>query len=536
MTYTYYNRNAFAHLTIGEKIMGKTVKLIATPIGLVSEAIHHKDKKKQEASNVGAHLPASTSPPTYVIVPPEQADELIVSGQAEAAEGQEATHEFVREDEESDGHERDEAVWVLDEATVEDPAPQYEEEQPVESLIQNIHPNPTTASRKAPHKLPFPVIPPQRRPCTKTRGFVRAYAPTLQDSGIDQEMFLSFLKSFHNASKASPVFNVILIATTAAQAYPSPLVSLGVVAINAATLAAQDVQERYRLNKFLNQANKEIFAPKGLYDMVVTYKPEVEGQPQVATTTVDLGAAAVAKYGKDIPGTEQVVNGNGKKEKMKGLRIASGTTHGEAEMPIVCQAFAEIRRELLRSSGSADLRTSNTLPKQISHSDKQQIGCRAPRLDDDFLSRADRPRVQIPLRRSRKPDQQAPLHPVDRRMMEARTVPPLPFLPSLSSPSPFHLPPLRPHPYNIPSTNKIPISRIGAKRRYQRAQQKAASERAVGIKTKPSKRMLQGDVLYLTIVSMPTPRELEEVRRRIAAEETAKKKVKVPEVGGGFSV
>lgn len=43
-------------------------------------------------------------------------------------------------------------------------------------------------------RLPCPVIIPQRRPRNKDRGFVRAYAPILGDSGIDQEVFLQFLE------------------------------------------------------------------------------------------------------------------------------------------------------------------------------------------------------------------------------------------------------------------------------------------------------------------------------------------------------
>ena len=40
-----YNRNAFAHKTIPTAILGKIVKIIATPIGLASEAIHTRTKR-----------------------------------------------------------------------------------------------------------------------------------------------------------------------------------------------------------------------------------------------------------------------------------------------------------------------------------------------------------------------------------------------------------------------------------------------------------------------------------------------------------
>ena len=61
-------------------------------------------------------------------------------------------------------------------------------------------------------RLPYPVIIPQRRPGTKTRGFARAYPPDLASFGIDQDSFLRFLKNFHKASKASGVYTTLFIA------------------------------------------------------------------------------------------------------------------------------------------------------------------------------------------------------------------------------------------------------------------------------------------------------------------------------------
>lgn len=56
-------------------------------------------------------------------------------------------------------------------------------------LVEMAGPPPENLQR-----LPCPVIIPQRRPRNKDRGFVRAYAPILQDCGIDQEIFLQFLE------------------------------------------------------------------------------------------------------------------------------------------------------------------------------------------------------------------------------------------------------------------------------------------------------------------------------------------------------
>ena len=51
-----------------------------------------------------------------------------------------------------------------------------------------------------PFRMHCPVVIPQRRPGSKTRGFIRAYAPMLSDYDIDQETFLTLLKSFQKAS------------------------------------------------------------------------------------------------------------------------------------------------------------------------------------------------------------------------------------------------------------------------------------------------------------------------------------------------
>ena len=346
-----YNRNAFAHKTVGTAIMGRVVKIIVTPIGLVSEAIHaRRDKRrpseaveddpsiqKTAVSNSGDQVERKES--AYVEVPPEVADELIASGQAEAADTEAPTHELI-EDEDMG---RDEADWALDEAAAEG-----EDEEPAvnnDDDIKSSKGRDSAAAKKSTQKLPFPVILPQRRPGTKTRGFVRAYSPILQESGVSQDAFLGFLKDLHKAAQASPIFDVVMIATALASAYPDPVIGLGIQAVQVAVGIGQEIQERYRTNRFLTQANKEIFIPKGLYAMIVTYKTGGSEQPEVGVERVDLEATAVAKYGGGFQADATVTESGDSekpgmlgdvKEKMKQFRVASGETHGEAEMPVIC--------------------------------------------------------------------------------------------------------------------------------------------------------------------------------------------------------
>lgn len=81
---------------------------------------------------------------------------------------------------------------------------------------------------------------------------------------ILQDAFLWFLKDFHKSALASSIFDVIIVATAIAGAYPDPLVGLGIQAVQIAAAIGQEIQERLRTNNFLTRANKDIFIPKGI--------------------------------------------------------------------------------------------------------------------------------------------------------------------------------------------------------------------------------------------------------------------------------
>ena len=213
--------------------MAPLVRLVGTGIGLASEALAAHKEKKQRSRSPGPSAPATDSstgaPPEYDSLNPasqnhglvevaneHDARQLIEQGKAVPAG---SPHE-VNEDY-PDPVDDDEAYWELDEATDPDPDPPAYDYSPsvrgeidhaepesgeakpdVHKLVQKFlasHPAPTHGTGQ----LPCPVIIPQRRPRTKSRGFVRAYAPVLADSGIDQDTFLEFLKTFHKASQVN---------------------------------------------------------------------------------------------------------------------------------------------------------------------------------------------------------------------------------------------------------------------------------------------------------------------------------------------
>jgi hypothetical protein len=254
--------------------MGRLVRLIGSGIGLASEAIaNHKASKATNASStsnagesssaVASQPPYTDAPPQYVEVPEEHAEQLIAQGRAVPADSKEAGEKVSHkshddDDNDATSEEGDEEQWELDEAT-DSLTEQRSEEEPAQDVnvltdtFMKNHPPPayTPSETGVKGQLPCPVILPQRRPRDKKRGFVRAYAPVLEDCGIDQATFLDFLKTFHQACKESPWLHVVNIAALGAGMVPSPI-AMGVsMAVQFAVGVAMEVQRRTRYALFI---------------------------------------------------------------------------------------------------------------------------------------------------------------------------------------------------------------------------------------------------------------------------------------------
>lgn len=225
--------------------------------------------------------------------------------------------------------------------------------------------------------LPFPVILPQRRPGTKTRGFVRAYAPVLQDAGIDQGTLLTLLKDSQQTVQASPIFDVILVAMPFESAYLDRLIGLGIQAVQVAVGIGQEIQGRWRTNETLDQGNKETFIPQGMYALTA-YMPGNQDQAQVEYQTVDLGASAFVRYGWFLTPSGSAPKQSEEEykptkleditEKMKQLRIASAKTQGETNMPATCAEL--IFSALDAFSGKPSDKTENDLKRKAKDTSK----------------------------------------------------------------------------------------------------------------------------------------------------------------------
>jgi len=121
------------------------------------------------------------------------------------------------------------------------------DERALDGFIQ-AHPLPTL-SPPGPNNyhLPGPVVIPQRRPGSKDRGFIQAYAPSLAYFGIDQDEFINFLNATNKAFRASKWLGAIQLAAVGTGFVPNSIafgVSLA-VQIVAGVIAKAETRWKY---------------------------------------------------------------------------------------------------------------------------------------------------------------------------------------------------------------------------------------------------------------------------------------------------
>jgi hypothetical protein len=298
--------------------MGILVRLIGSGVGLAAESYsQHKQKSHSQSPRPGLSPQTSASssrelgqthsieknekapwsrnyaqddyeeaPPAYenvVEVSEDHADELIATGKAvrhDKKHGTSREAEFDEDESDSDSA-GDEAHWALDEAAEEVASPKAEDPklkygmmaQPsVESFVSVVMAKCPYPSHPT-NPLRCPVIIPQRRPGTQGRGFIHAYAPDLAEQGISQELFLSFIQTFHQAAQASPLLNVVFLSAGVAGLVPEPITQITSTVLQCAAGAAIYLQTTQRTHTFLDEMNNRLFKPRGLYALVMKYIP-----------------------------------------------------------------------------------------------------------------------------------------------------------------------------------------------------------------------------------------------------------------------
>jgi hypothetical protein len=216
------------------------------------------------------------------------------------------------------GHDdmQDEEDWALDEASFELAGKERHYPDAASTFAQA-----PAMPRSAMKPLPYPVILPQRRPQTKSRGFVRAYAPLLGEcKGIDETTFLHFLDELYEKTQASQYLQAINVAAGVIGMVPSVTTMAISTAMSIGARGAIEVQGRYKTNTYLDQANEQLFNPRNLHCVIMTFKPD--SSRDVVEVDVNATNDALVKS-MDTPS----------ESKMGKMKTSYGTSKGEFAVP-----------------------------------------------------------------------------------------------------------------------------------------------------------------------------------------------------------
>lgn len=494
--------------------MGRVVTLIGSGIGLASEALAHRKQTKAKATNASstsaAHetrsgVPTLIQPSATTQYASQQADTVKLSDEKAAelvSTGQAVPVGYSENDEPTDAPPsydevvNDEEDWALDEAgdkghggrspaLAESQA--FGNEKPdVRKILGKflerhavIHGQNQNVGR-----LPCTVIIPQRRPRTKSRGFVKAYAPVLEHCGINQATWMDFLGTFHEASQASPVFSGILIAGHFVGFVPSPSAMVASMLMQAGATIALGLHSRSRTNTFLDEINEHFFRPLGLFVLLIKYKGS---RDRWSSEPLDIShAIATSSQTADAP-----KSGNRAAKFKHNLQFGSGTSHGVMEIPesapLIFPALDNAAAEAEAASAPAHSGSEDPKGKFTSTLKKSS------NFVNDYLDR----RAQATFR-SENP-LSAPLHTPSAGDTSK-------FASRYSDPT---------HPAS--SGSLVALLTGGAVdpkgSRQRRDQQLRASRGIVGPmgyvkKNRPVRRMMQQEVLYLMVMNMPSGEEI----------------------------
>ncbi|KAM0310988.1 hypothetical protein ACHAO8_007604 [Botrytis cinerea] len=344
-------------------IIEGAIKGIAAGIGLASESVHaHKAKKASKAhspspqafsgediqsrSSSSNALRISHEDPMAVMCssPPEENDEQI--WELDAAQDELALEHEIAVSPPHETHQVSPSDLTVQEIEADDQGPQGKEKHTVfmkvfVSRFIAKYPAPQyPSSHSITNRLPLPVILPQRRPKSRSRGFIHAYAPLLQDCDISEAMWLDFLRTFNEATQASPWIQCINFAGLAAHGV-APGVAIAVqIAIAVAIKTANEIHSRQRTNSFLDAMNNQFFRPRGLYALVLTWNPD-DGSH---TSMVDMTSTI----------SKSIDPQTGESKTRNKFHTSSGNTYGDFEFPEAAPLVFPALDATLANTGSEE--------------------------------------------------------------------------------------------------------------------------------------------------------------------------------------
>lgn len=158
--------------------------------------------------------------------------------------------------------------------------------------------------------------------------------------------------------QASPWIDVIFIAASVVGFVPEVAAQVVSTVVQVVAGTAREMQSRHRRNTFLDRVNEDLFMPRGLYAMVMAFKEEVHneqggllsnlsksmGQAFFAREKLDINQTA-AKYSNPDQNLSKIKKG------LKDIRLTSGKTYGEIELPEAAElVFPDLDRAAMQAS------------------------------------------------------------------------------------------------------------------------------------------------------------------------------------------
>ncbi|KAF2645849.1 hypothetical protein P280DRAFT_442772 [Massarina eburnea CBS 473.64] len=406
----------------------------------------------------------------------------------------------------------DERIWMLDEAT--GPPPSYEAseqqgqrpspERTVSDLVNDVvmlqdHDALPSSSSEIRTRLPHPIVIPQRRPGTKARGFARAYAPDLEAFGVGQDTFLQFFENFENASLASPWLRTLKLSAGILGMVPGHITMAVSISLQVTAGTAIELQSRYRANEFLDQTNKDVFMPLGLYCMVLMCEDGSGSteNPEFSYETVNLDAAKqISKWGVQKDDAHLSTS----TKVLRPIRMVSGKTK-VSEMPLEIAPLVYpglddmVQRPEIKRDESLKDRMVRHKEFYADYFDRRAKAEYAGNNPDSALTKASSDTSKFHVRFS------DPNHPVNNGHI-------------ISLVTGGHVVPQ-------PRGRRSRLREVGEdgklKPKAKREERKVRGP--IGLVSKGVRKVLAPKILYLTIVNMPSEEELAEAREMLGLEQ-----------------
>lgn len=271
--------------------------------------------------------------------------------------------------------------------------------------------------------------------------------------------------------------------------------------------AVIEIQQRYKANAFLDQINKELFMPRGLYALVLLYRSDdnTDTSPSqmqgVSVETIDLEHRKhIARWGTPSPSSKSTPI-------FRSIRQASGQTKGETMMPMEVAPLIYPNLDSTIQRQQSDPTNNESLKQRLNRNKKFIAQYYDRRHTADYTGN--------------KPD-----------TILTSAAPPTPFRSRLADPN---------HPVNNGSITALvsggkyghanpgsckwretgedgrlkPINRIEDVKIRDVLGPISLTAYGIGWGLKGVRKVLGSDVMYLTIVNMPSEEELEEARKMI---------------------